>query len=60
MHARDPAKYATLVRVTRQNHTRGGDMKELSDALARTIDFAEPKLRAISADESLKPALSGG
>jgi hypothetical protein len=35
-------------------------MKELSDALLRTIDYAEPKLRAISAEASLEPALPGG
>ncbi len=35
-------------------------MKELSEALLRTINFAEPKLRAISDDASLKPALPGG
>jgi DinB superfamily len=35
-------------------------MKELSDALLCAINFAEPKLRAISGDESLKPALPGG
>lgn len=35
-------------------------MKELSKDLLRTIDFAEPKLRAISDDGSLKPALPGG
>jgi DinB superfamily len=35
-------------------------MKELSEALLRTIDFAAPKLRAVSDEESLKPALPGG
>jgi hypothetical protein len=35
-------------------------MKELSDALRQAIDFAEPILRSISDDESLKPAIPGG
>ena len=35
-------------------------MKQLSEALLQTIDYAEPKLRAVSEDKSLKPALPGG
>jgi DinB superfamily len=35
-------------------------MKQLSDALLKAIDFAEPNLRAIPNGESLKPALPGG
>jgi hypothetical protein len=35
-------------------------MKELSDALRKAIDYAEPKLRAVSDAESLNPALPSG
>jgi hypothetical protein len=35
-------------------------VRELSAAILQSIDYAEPKLRAISDDESLKPALRGG
>jgi DinB superfamily len=37
-----------------------GKMKELSEQLLSAIDFAEPRLRAVSATESAHPALSGG
>lgn len=35
-------------------------MKELSEKLLSVIETAEPRLHAISASESAKPALSGG
>lgn len=35
-------------------------MKELSEQLLSTIESADPRLRAISALESVKPMLSGG
>jgi hypothetical protein len=35
-------------------------MKELSEKLLSAIDEAEPRLRAISAQESAKPVLNGG
>ncbi len=35
-------------------------MKELSEQLISAIDFAEPRLRAVSATESIRPALPGG
>jgi hypothetical protein len=35
-------------------------MRDLSEKLLSVIDSAEPKLRALSAAESVKPVLSGG
>ncbi|MGC2719323.1 MAG: hypothetical protein WA209_07025, partial [Candidatus Acidiferrales bacterium] len=35
-------------------------MKKLSNSLYQAIDFAEPKLRAVTEQDSLAPALRGG